>query len=112
MGEKLFDTNKLIEMQRNNNKKVEGFTTIFNLIEFPNSLSYFENLKVLYPLMRDFDKALELSRLLYKLGKPIPAIDMLVASICYNEKLQFHTFDKHYSYVKEVWNDFNVQFEN
>ena len=106
MGENLFDTNRLIEFQKSSKKDIEGFTTIFNIIEFPKSLEYFKKLKIVYPSNQDYESAIILSQALYKIGKPIPPFDILIAAICYNSKLTFITSDKHYTLVKEIWNDF------
>ena len=106
MGESLFDTNRLIEFRKLNKKELEGYTTIFNIIEFPKLLEYFKNLKIIYPSNQDYESAIILSQALYKIGKPIPPFDILIAAICYNLKLTLITSDKHYSLVKEIWNDF------
>ena len=108
MGEVLFDTNRLIEFQKSKKKDIKGFTTIFNLLEFPRSIGFFTNIKVLYPSSRDYEKALELSKLLFEIGKPIPAMDKLIASICYNLNITLISKDKHFEFVQEVWDDFQL----
>ena len=108
MGESLFDTNRLIDFQRSNQREIEGFTTIFNIIEFPKSLEFFKKLKVVYPSNQDYHSAIILSQALYKIGKPIPPFDILIAAICHNLKLTLITSDKHYSLVKEIWSDFQL----
>lgn len=112
MGENLFDTNRLIKFQKLNKRDVTGFTTIFNLIEFPRSIGFFKNLKVLYPSNLDYEKALELSQSLYRIGKPIPAMDKLIASISFNLKLTLISDDNHFRFIKEVWDDFQVKQES
>ncbi|KKL68933.1 hypothetical protein LCGC14_2120030 [marine sediment metagenome] len=107
MGENLFDTNRLIAFQKSNISEIEGYTTIFNIIEFPKSLEYFKKLKIIYPSNQDYQYAIILSQALYKIGKPIPPYDIIIAAICYNLKLTLVTSDKHYSIVKEIWNDFH-----
>ena len=106
MGENLFDTNRLIELQKSDKREIEGYTTIFNIIEFPKSLEYFKRLKIVYPSNQDYELAIILSQALYKIGKPIPPFDILIAAICYNLKLILVTSDKHYSLVKKIWTDF------
>ena len=108
MGEILFDTNGLIELSQTNKGEIKGKTTIFSIIEFPKALEIFKNLKILYPNSKDFDTSIFLSTNLYKLGKPIPAIDLLIASICYNNGLQLYTKDKHFEYVRYIWTDFEI----
>jgi predicted nucleic acid-binding protein len=60
---------------------VNGLTTIFNIIEFPKALELKE-LEVIYPTIDDYDESLRISAALFKTGKPIPAIDIIVASMC------------------------------
>lgn len=45
---------------------------------------------------------------LLKIGKPIPAIDIIIAAIAINNKLKVITCDKHFLSVKEIRNDFDV----
>ncbi|MHA1147576.1 MAG: type II toxin-antitoxin system VapC family toxin [Promethearchaeota archaeon] len=111
MGENIFDTNRLINFQKIGNKDIEGFTTIYNLIEFPRSLGYFTKLKVLYPSRRDYETALELSKSLFEIGKNIPAVDKLIASIAYNLKLTLISKDRHFDFIKEIWEDFQISQE-
>ncbi len=106
MGENLFDTNRLIAFQKSSRREIEGYTTIFNIIEFPKSLEYFKKLKIIYPSNQDYESAIILSQALYKIGKPIPPYDIIIAAICHNLKLTLVTSDKHYSIVKEIWYDF------
>jgi hypothetical protein len=106
MGESLFDTNGLIELQKANKTDISGYTTIFNILKFPKSLGFFKKIKILYPNSRDYESALILSEKLYRHGTPIPAIDILVASISYNNNLLLISRDKHFDRIKQVWKDF------
>ena len=54
----LYDTSKLIDIYKKD-KKAQGYTTIFNLIEFPKALEL--DLNVLYPTKYDYNTALRLS---------------------------------------------------
>jgi len=63
---------KLIDAYEKN-EKIVGYTTIFNLIEFPKVLEL--DLTVLYPSKSDYNLALRISTELLKIGKPIPAIE-------------------------------------
>lgn len=58
--------------------------------------------------MKDYETALALSKALFDIGKPIPAIDKLIATIAYNLNLTLVSDDKHYEYVKEVWDSFEL----
>jgi len=104
----LYDTCKLIDAYRNN-KNIRGYTTIINLIEFPKALEL--DLTVLYPSKSDYDLALKISTKLLKLGKPIPAMDVIISAIAINNDLKFVTKDKHFLIVKNVMKDFEVAVE-
>jgi len=108
MGEILFDTNTLIELAKSNQKNVEGYTTIFNVIEFPKTFGLFGKITIIFPSSQDYELALELSTKLYKNGKAIPTMDILIGAICYTNKLILVSKDKHFDAVKEVWNDFQI----
>ena len=108
MGKILFDTNTLIELAKSNQKNVEGYTTIFNVIEFPKTFGLFGKITIIFPSSQDYESALELSTKLYKIGKAIPAMDILVGTICYNNKLTLISKDKHFDAINEVWKDFQI----
>jgi len=111
MGKNLFDTNRLIDFYKAKQKDIKGFTTILNIIEYPKSIDYFPNIKIIYPSLKDYETAISLSKELYAIGKNIPAIDILIASISYNLNLTIISQDKHFDYVKEVWDDFKLSQE-
>jgi len=46
---------------------------------------------------------------LIKLGKPIPAVDAVIAAVALNNGLKVVTKDKHFLFVKEVKDDFRVE---
>ena len=108
MEKVLYDTNKLIEAYKSN-KDIQGYTTIFNLIEFPKALEL--DLIVLYPSKSDYNLALKISTELLKIGKPVPAIDVIISAISINRGLKLVTKDKHFLFIKDVIKDFNVQIE-
>ncbi len=106
MEESLYDTSRLIEAYRENSR-IEGYTTILNLIEFPKAMEL--NLRVLFPAKSDYNLALVISTQLLKVGKPIPAVDSIVAAVAFNNKLKLVTKDKHFLLVKEVKKEFMVE---
>ncbi len=108
MEENLYDTNVLIELYRERKINISGYTTIFNIIEFPKVLEFSE-LKVIYPSKEDFRLALEISVKLLERGKTIPAIDILVASIAINHRLRLITADNHFRIIREVEADLNLK---
>ncbi len=75
---KIYDTNLLIE------GKVKR-TTIFNIIEFPKALE--RDLEIIFPTKEEYLKAIEIMLALLKMGKPIPAIDTLIAAMCIKRDL-------------------------
>jgi len=105
MEKNLYDTSKLIEAYKKN-EEIHGYTTIFNLIEFPKALEL--DLTVLYPSKSDYNLALKISIELLKIGKPIPAVDVIISAIAINNQLKVVTKDKHFLFVKDVVKDFEV----
>lgn len=108
MEEVVYDTNQLISFLRSGKNKVNGFTTIFNIIEFPKALDLKE-LAIIYPTIDDYQESLKISAELFQKGTPLPAVDILIASICVRRNLPLCTLDKHFLYIKEVRNSFRLQ---
>ena len=108
MEENLYDTSKLIDAYRKG-ETLHGYTTILNLIEFPKAMDF--NLRVLFPSKSDYNLALVISTELIKLGKPIPAVDSVIAAVALNNGLKVVTKDKHFLFIKEVKGDFRVEVD-
>ena len=108
MEEVVYDTNQLISLLKSGKHGVNGFTTIFNIIEFPKALDLKE-LAVIYPTLDDYDESLKISAALLRKGTPLPAIDILVASICIRRNLTLCTADNHFTNVKSVRNTFKLE---
>jgi predicted nucleic acid-binding protein len=108
MEEVVYDTNQLISILKNGKRKADGFTTIFNIIEFPKALDLKE-LAVIYPTADDYEESLKISAALLRRGTPLPAVDILIASICIRRDLALCTLDKHFSRIKEVRNTFKLE---
>ncbi len=105
MEKSLFDTNRLIDAYREK-ETLDGYTTILNLIEFPKAIEF--NLRVMFPSKSDYHLALKISTELLKAGKPIPAVDSVIAAVVLNNKLKLVTKDKHFLFIKKVMQDFMV----
>ena len=105
MEKSLFDTNRLIDAYRDG-ESLDGYTTILNLIEFPKAIEF--NLRVMFPSKSDYHLALKISTELLKAGKPIPAVDSVIAAVALNNKLKLVTKDKHFLLIKNVIKDFRV----
>lgn len=98
----IYDTEALIELvAKKKAKELKAYTTIFNIIEYPPAL-LLKGLVVLYPLRKDFERALKIQIRLRKKGTPIPAIDVLIASIALNRGLKVLSRDKHFELIKHV----------
>lgn len=106
MEENLYDTNTLIDAYREQ-EIIDGCTTILNIIEFPKALEF--NLRVLFPSKSDYHLALVISTELLKAGKPIPAVDSVIAAVALNNKLKLVTKDRHFLLIKEVKKGFKVE---
>ena len=108
MEEVVYDTNQLIGFLKSGKHSVKGFTTILNIIEFPKALDLKE-LAVIYPTLDDYDESLKISASLLRKGTPLPAVDILIASICIRRNLTLCTMDKHFTNIKSVRNTFNLE---
>ncbi len=106
MEESIYDTNRLIDAYRER-ETLDGYTTILNLIEFPKAIEF--DLRVIFPSRSDYQLALIISTDLIKIGKPIPAVDSVIAAVALNNKLKLVTKDKHFLMVKEVKKSFKVE---
>ncbi|MCZ7397529.1 MAG: hypothetical protein O8C59_03345 [Candidatus Methanoperedens sp.] len=87
-------------------ESLDGYTTILNLIEFPKAIEF--NLRIMFPSRSDYYLALKISTELLKTGKPIPAVDSVIAAVVLNNKLKLVTKDKHFLLIKNVMKDFMV----
>ncbi len=95
----VLDTNLLIEGRR-------GLTTIFSIIEYPPAS---RGSRILFPKREDFLKSIEIMVKLREIGKPVPAVDVLIAAICIRRDLKLLTKDKHFLHIKEVEPEFRVE---
>jgi predicted nucleic acid-binding protein len=108
MEEIVYDTNELIDFLKKSKLGINGFTTIFNVVEFPKALD-FEALTVIYPNLEDYQESLEISSSLFQKGNPLPAVDIMIAAICIRRNLILCTKDNHFTSIKSVRNSFKLQ---
>jgi len=108
--EVVYDTSALINLLKSGKQIAKGFTTVFNVIEFPKVLGLKE-LGVIYPTVEDYDESLRLSASLLSVGKPLPAIDILIASMCIRRGLILRTADEHFKHIKSIRREFKVEKE-
>ncbi len=108
MEEVVYDTNELIDFLKKSKLNLTGFTTIFNLVEFPKAME-FEELTVIYPNVEDYEESVNISIALLQKGTPLPAIDILVAAMCINRDLVLCTKDIHLTAIKSVRKSFKLE---
>lgn len=87
---------------------INGFTTIFNIIEFPKALDL-KGLAVIYPTVDDCEESLELSVALLKRGTLIQAVDVMVAAICIRHNLTLISKDNDFTAVASARQDFKLK---
>lgn len=96
---KILDTGILIDGS-------SGMTTIFNIIEYPPA---YETCSIIWPRREDYVKALAIASKLRKAGKPVGAIDILIAGICINRSLVLVSKDEDFEAIKEVEPSFKLE---
>jgi len=104
-----YDISKLIDAYKKN-ENIKGYTTIYNIIEFPKALEF--DLTALYLSKQDYALASDVSTKLLKLGKVIPVIDVIISAITINKGLRFITRDKHFLFVRDIVKNFSVMVES
>lgn len=86
---------------RKNVRKLEGYTTVLCIIEFPKALRI-RGLSVIYPSSEDYDEALRIAVDLLHEGTPIGSSDIIIAAIALNRDLTLVTMDRDFEYVRSV----------
>lgn len=108
MERAIYDTSSLINAYKQR-KRLTGYTTIFNIVEFPKILDF--KLTVLYPSKSDYNLAIKLSKDVLRIGKPLPAIDIIVAAMALNRNMKLVTSNKHFTVIREIRQDFKLYIE-
>lgn len=80
--------------------------TIFSAIEYPPAI---EHCQIIWPETGDFVRAIELAKRLREVGRPIGAIDTLIAGMCINRGFELMTKDADYKWVKMIEPDFKLK---
>nr|HDO80728.1 PIN domain-containing protein [Candidatus Bathyarchaeota archaeon] len=104
----LYDTNVIIEALKEG-RKINGYTTILNLVEFPKGLEV--ELGVLTPSIKDYLLAIEISQTMVEQGTPIPAVDTVISAVAINRKLTLVTKDKHFTLVQRAYPELKIKRE-
>ncbi len=105
MEEVLYDTSALISLLKSGKREARGFTTLLNAVGFPKALDL-EKLGVLYPAVEDYD-VLKMAFFLVKIGKHVPAVNVVIAAMCLRKGLLLLTSDIHFAHIKLVRSEFN-----
>jgi len=105
----LYDTSSLINAYKQR-KQLAGYTTIFNVVEFPKVLEF--KITVVFPSKSDYNLAVKLSKDLLRIGEPIPAVDVMVAAVALNRGMKLVTSDSHFAAIEEIRGDFNCSYTN
>jgi tRNA(fMet)-specific endonuclease VapC len=108
MEEVLYDTSALIDHLKRGEKSVKGFTTILNVVEFPKALDL-KGLGIIYPTVEDYDEAVKIAIGLLNMGKPIPAVDILIGAVCLRRGLTLVTADVHFKHIKSMRNELRLK---
>lgn len=95
----VLDTNIIMESK-------SGLTTILNVVEYPKAINH--DFDILWPEKEDFIMAVEMMSILYAQGKPIPAMDVILAGMCLNRGLELRTKDRHFLNIKNIRPDFKL----
>jgi tRNA(fMet)-specific endonuclease VapC len=101
MGEsEIFDTSLALERK-------EGNITLFSVIEHPPFRN--KQFHVFFPEGIDYIKGIEIAEKLRAKGKPIGAIDILIAAMCINRSVKLLSKDNHFSFIGELFPEFKFQ---
>ncbi len=97
----MYDSSVLMYYWRKNVRRLEGYTAILCVIEFPKALKI-RGLRAIYPSSDDYDEALRIAVDLLHAGTPIGSSDIIIAAIALNRDLILVTMDKDFEHVKSV----------
>ncbi len=98
----LLDTSVLIQEKK-------GLTSMVSMVEHPRAVEY--EVQVIYPLVQDWNTALQLSAKLYAKGTPCSAPDLLIASIALRMGLTVRTRDRDFLVIKKIVPELKVVLE-
>ncbi len=99
MEEALYDTSAVIELVARRGSIVPGYVSILTVIEYPPAAKYAR--LILYPERRDYALAIKWQVELRRRGKPLPAVDLVIAAQAYNRSIPLVTLDKHFQVLRD-----------
>lgn len=83
-------------------QEISENTTVITVIEYPPVLEYARFTgKVYYPILEDFKTAHDIQKDLYKTGKMKGFADLLIATICINNKERLITKDTDFNDIAD-----------
>lgn len=82
-------------------------TTIFNVIEHPPVL-HRKLVSVLYPTFDNYTHCVEYAIKLREKGTPLPAVDILIATIAIDENACLVTDDVHFESVQDITSSLKI----
>ena len=101
---RLYDTSAVIKLiSKENIGEISGYITIYTVIEYPPSLTVAS--KILYPTKEDYETAIRWQIELRKRGHSLPAVDLIIAAIGYNNGYEIITMDKHFEHIQTIKKD-------
>jgi len=66
--------------------------------------------RIYYNGVSDYNLAMKLSKDA-RIGKPLPAIDIIVAAMALNRNMKLVTSDEHFAVIREIRQDFKLYIE-
>lgn len=85
-----------------------GITTIFSIIEYPPAADRCEAIR---PEAKDYSLAFQIALKLRKIGRPLRAIDILIASVCVNRGFELLTRDSDFENIRAIEPSFMLKLE-
>ena len=67
--------------------------------------------RIYYNGVSDYNLAMKLSKDVLRIGKPLPAIDIIVAAMALNRNMKLVTSGKHFAVIREIRQDFKLYIE-
>jgi len=107
---RLFDTSAVIELvARRRIEVIPGVVSILTVVEYPPAA--LKASKIIYPSKHDYATAIRWQVILRKRGTPLPAVDLVIAAIAFNNNMTLITLDEHFKMLKEIEPKMNIEFK-
>jgi predicted nucleic acid-binding protein len=100
------ETNEILDTSIAIERK-NGTVTIFTAVEHPPVAR--KDFTILFPEALDYVKAVEIANKLREVGKPIGAIDILIAAMCLNRSSLLITKDADFKIIQDIHGEFRLK---